>query len=822
MALKKLGLFVTALLLPWLSQTVCAQSTNSSPTVPSPTNSTSGPDISAAGSPASWSDNPSAALKRAETEKKMVVVEVSPNRNISGKKLETETFNDPKVQEELKKAVLVKIDPDQSEDAKTMAARLQIFTYPAIVILNYKGTIVANITGFQDAPALASVLSQYEELFQNNPLGPAPPDLTPDDPLMQALAHKPDDSDVPPRTVFYYMYYRDEITVHKDGSSSSLIRVCKYIAHPEFARTEAEISGISHRYLESLQKPRFIYARIVTPGGQSQSLDFSQISDKPYYTAGDVTWDERNLTLPSRRLKQGEILDYEQMIEVQPRIPGHFELRWDCLDNRYVSVDRELILHFPAELHLNKSAVRCDVPVDETKEPNGMITWHIKSSSPPPGSATLFLPDEAERWQGYLMDTPWTWDGFATWYRARLAGRDTINQDAKDMVAQMKQETSDPRELSFRLCRWVRENIRYYPIDLLESSLQPHTADETFHYRCGDSKDKTLLLQSLLREAGIPSSPVLIASGYGSRLNIGQPMILQFNHCLIAAQIGGADVYLDPAVDLGEEGGLPLTDANTQGLKIEATKSEIVTLPPYQARKEGNTINEDVVLHDDGSAIDTAHFQFVGPYAAQLKAMFARVPEDQTKDIFAQISKKSNKTLTDFSMTDPHRENGPLAINCVISDPQFARPSGRGLMLILGDNTAIKALVDGLSQPRTTPFRFYPSDPTISRYTVTLPPGTKLLAKPDDLHLATPFLIATQTTTLEGDKLELVNTYVTKDAVIPVTQEAAVLDAFQEIENSQPATFIVSPPSFPTEQPTGQNVQPAAVPPATPVPSQVD
>lgn len=801
-----------------------AQSTNSPVAVAPSTNSpaaappASAPDAASAGSSAvAWSSDLSAAMKQAEAEKKMVVVEVSPDWNISGKKLEGETFTDAKVAEELKAAVLVRINPEASDEAKTMAERLKVSTFPSVLILNYKGTVVVTLNGFQEAATFAPFLRQYVELFQENPLGPAPPELTPEDALMQAKARKPDDSDLPPRTAYYYLLNREEVTVRKDGSSSSVIRNAIYVAHPELV-TDNEVSGVSVRYDASCQKIHCDYARLINARGESENLDFSQVEDKPFDSAGDVSWDERRLVVPSRKLESGEILDYEVKTENQPRVPGHFELLWVTAGGKDIVVARDLILHFPAELNLSKTAVRCDLPIQETKEADGTTTWEIKSSAVPPGSDRLFLTEPSEGWQGYLFHTPWSWDELAAWYRGQLAGRDTLGKDAKDLVAQMKQQEPDAGDLALKLCHWVKKNIRYYPIDFRKASFQPHLADETFHYGCGDDKDMALLLQALLREAGIPSSPILLKPGYGSRLEADQPMLAQFDHCLVAAQIDGKDAYLDPMAEVEDKGWLSLNDANAQGLKIGETKAEIVTLPPYQPRETGNSVQMETEMHDDGSATTRSQYQYAGTYGEQMKAIFARVPAEQARETFAQNYQKVNQTLTDFSMSDPHVEGDAFTFTCVTSVPQFARPTLGGLMFTLGEKKASDTLVSDLSKPRTAPFRFYPSDPVVGRYVVKLPPGTRVLFKPDDLHFETPFLSATQTFKLEGDTLEMNNMYVTKDAIIPASREDEVIGAFQEIAERWQVSFIVSPIHPPAPAPSTMTEPPAPPPASVPSP----
>jgi hypothetical protein len=834
MASQLCKFLMTAWLLTGLTGMTTAQNTNSAaPAVPPTNDSTatppaSTPDASAPGTSA-WSTDLLAALKRAEAEKKMVVVEVSPDWNISGKKMETETFSDPKVQDQLKNAVLVKINPDASDDAKTMTARLKVFTYPSILILNYKGTVVAMATGFQDAGKFASFLSPYEESFQANPLGRAPPDLTPDDPLVKAEALKPEDDLLPVRTLFYHLLAREEITVHPDGGTTIFRRSAYCMVHPELARTDDDISGVSVRYDASRAKANFAFARIIRTDGQTENLDFSQVTDKPYYTTGDVSWDEHRLVIGSRKLGKGEIMDYEERIENTPRVPGHFELFWNTAEDRNVVVARELVLHFPAGMKLNKMAVRLDAPIQETKEPDGTITWQIKSSFSPQGSDSLFVANASETWSGYLFSTPWTWDDLASWYRGQISGRDTLSQDAKDVVQKIKLQTVDKADLPFKLRDWVKEHIRYYPVGFHLTSFQPHTADETFHYRCGDTRDTALLLQALLHEAGIASSPVLLNASYGHQLVAEQPMLTQFDHCLVAASDGAHDIYLDPVADVGEKDWLPLNDASVQGLKIGDTKAELVTLPPYRPRT-GDSFSQEAVLSPDGSATVTSHYQFVGYYANYFRSMLGRLSEAKAQETFASLYKKEDEKLTGFYMSDPHQQGESFDVTCVSFVPQFATRTYQGLIVTLGvkQSTAEK-MADSLARERIIPFRFYPSDPSVSHYTVTLPPGGKVLYKPDNLNLDTPFLNTTQSATQSGNQILWTTTYQTKDAIIPSAHQKEVKDVYREIKDHEHANFVLSlphaelPPSAPEAKPSLPPTSPPTPAPArTLAPSQVD
>lgn len=773
-----------------------------------------------AGSPPSsatsaWPTDLNAALKQAETEKKMVVVDITPDWNISGKRLDAESFSDPQVQSLLNTTVKVRLNPENSDDTKTQVDRLQVTTYPSILILNYKGTVVARMTGFQEAAKLQAFLAQYAGDFQDNPLGPIAPDLTPDDPLIQAEQHKPDPFSLPPRTVSYLLLDRCEETVAKDGSTRAVSRRSLYAVNPDLAR-EGELNGLSTVYDASRQKARFVYARIIDAAGKPHDLDVSQALDRTTYSYGDVTWDEHTLTLATPKLKQGEILDYEEEREAKPFLPGHFEFIWNTDSDRYTVVAKDLILRFPQDLGVTKTAVRCALPVTETKAADGTVTWELKSTATA-NPDNLFMTSLAESWQGYLFCTSWTWDALAAWFRSLDAGQDKLTPEAVAMVAQDKQQYPDHHDLVIALARWVYDNIRTLNTDYERSSRQPHPVDETLHYRCGDVKDQALLLRTLLREAGIPSSLALLRKGYASQIAGGQPMILQFDHCLVVAQVDGKDVYIDPLAEVSDSGWLPAWDSKAEALKISDKNNEKITLPAYQPRDIAPGERVGAELHPDGSATITSMFDFEGQLATQYKSIFSRITLDQARQTFAQTFKLRNEILTDFSMNDPRQPGTSFSITCVATAPQFSTMTGNGLTFRLGERGPSENWSARLDKPRTDPFRFYPSDPSVRSYTVTLPPGARLVSKPADLHLDTAFLTATQTSAIEDGKLVMTDSYAMKDAVIPAAQAEQVLNGFQRLEEHREGVFVISVGPPPAPEAAAIPPAPAPVPEPTPV-----
>lgn len=104
----------------------------------------------------SWEYNLGAALQKAKTAQKPVMVDFYTDWCGWCKKLDSDTYSNPNVGKLAKDFICVKVDADKYKDD---AAKYQVEGYPTILFLNYEGGIDERVVGYRGADDLTSIMS---------------------------------------------------------------------------------------------------------------------------------------------------------------------------------------------------------------------------------------------------------------------------------------------------------------------------------------------------------------------------------------------------------------------------------------------------------------------------------------------------------------------------------------------------------------------------------------------------------------------------------------------------------------------------------------
>mgnify|MGYP005841870013 CR=1 FL=1 len=107
-----------------------------------------------------WFTSLSDALAAAQEADNLVLVDAYADWCVWCKKLEKETFSDPKVQAQMKKFILLKIDTDGQPD---LARRFGVTGLPTTLVLDAKGKVVLSQPGFMPPEAYLGFLARAEK-----------------------------------------------------------------------------------------------------------------------------------------------------------------------------------------------------------------------------------------------------------------------------------------------------------------------------------------------------------------------------------------------------------------------------------------------------------------------------------------------------------------------------------------------------------------------------------------------------------------------------------------------------------------------------------
>jgi Domain of Unknown Function with PDB structure (DUF3857)/Transglutaminase-like superfamily len=110
------------------------------------------------------------------------------------------------------------------------------------------------------------------------------------------------------------------------------------------------------------------------------------------------------------------------------------------------------------------------------------------------------------------------------------------------------QAIQNPEQRIMAVLQTMQEDIRYFGIEMGESSHRPSSPSDTWTRRYGDCKDKAYLMSVILTRLGIPAVPALTSTKLEKAIVENLPAATAFNHVIVQAQLGKQTLWLDPTI----------------------------------------------------------------------------------------------------------------------------------------------------------------------------------------------------------------------------------------------------------------------------------
>ncbi len=112
----------------------------------------------------------------------------------------------------------------------------------------------------------------------------------------------------------------------------------------------------------------------------------------------------------------------------------------------------------------------------------------------------------------------------------------------------LRESGNDLKEFAHAAIRFVQDEIRYTGVEIGEYSHRAHRPNQVFAQRYGDCKDKSLLLVSLLRHAGLEAYMALVNTHLIGEIAQQLPSPLVFNHAIVQFTIDEKPYWVDPTI----------------------------------------------------------------------------------------------------------------------------------------------------------------------------------------------------------------------------------------------------------------------------------
>jgi hypothetical protein len=289
-------------------------------------------------------------------------------------------------------------------------------------------------------------------------------------------------------------------------------------------------------------------------------------------------------------LREGDILEYAySLVGVNPLFSSRFA---DDLDFQLeIPVDRifyRLLTHPDQNIQLKYFNTKEEPKVSDLSPTVRELRWELYQAA----------PLVTEEFQPAWYDThPWvqlsqynSWDEVIALFKPLFTiPADFDENPSQGMLDLVASWPGTPEQKALQAVRFVQDEVRYMGFEQGINGFKPHDPRLVFQQRLGDCKDKTMLLHTLLRMIGIPSTPVFVHHVKGAVLPHLLPSPVVFDHVILRIDFEGKPVWVDPTINLqggsldhlffpSYAAGLPINDAAEGLIELPAVTLEEPTL----------------------------------------------------------------------------------------------------------------------------------------------------------------------------------------------------------------------------------------------------
>jgi Tfp pilus assembly protein PilF len=433
-------------------------------------------------------------------------------------------------------------------------------------------------------------------------------------PLVKAAAQVPLDA----RQTHRYLLRQTVTRVNQDGTTSEFTQEVLRVENENGARALAAYSAT----YGSEQRIKFQAARVHRKGGGVEEVPVGS----------------------SRGRQAGEFSQYLRFsVRFPPLEPG------DAIEVRYRTDDLEQ--GFFGDYYGHVAYFGGEQAIDRARyvliAPKGRRFYVHTKGMPAAVAAVKPTIDEAAGTQTYVFEhegmaplesepnQPWwkellpqvqvstfqDWDSFAAWYWNLVKGQHEADDAIRAKVRELCEGATTPEERIRRVYHYVVSEIRYNASwEFGIHGFKPYNATQIYARKFGDCKDKATLINTMLREVGIESYPVLIFGEDARGVeDISLPLMGHFNHCISWVDFGQGGLFLDGTAEHHAFPNLPSMDYGAKVVVVSPQGGSVKEIP-YRG-PEQNAIREEhrVRLTEDGKGELTSVIEGTGSFDSVLR-----------------------------------------------------------------------------------------------------------------------------------------------------------------------------------------------------------
>jgi TonB family protein len=403
------------------------------------------------------------------------------------------------------------------------------------------------------------------------------------------------------------------------------------------------------------EEPPTLKARVITPDREEHVLDAKTISDSAARETDSKTYsDRRILRAPLPAMTVGAVVEEEFIKKETAPLFGAGTVSKFYFGHTVPVTQARLLLDAPASLPLQYRLDLLPNLKPQRIEQNGRVQIVFEAGPLEALDAVPdYLPNNVPVYPGVTFSTGASWQAMAEAYSKIVDERITTTNVAPQVKHFLLGKTSRSEKIT-ALVQGMNRQVRYTGIEFGEAAIIPHSPEETWSRKYGDCKDKSVLLVSLLRTAGIPAYVALLDAGFGQDVIPDLPGMGLFDHAIVYMP-GDPDVWIDATDEYARPGQLPAADQGRLALIARNGERTLRPTPVNSSSDNLLLVNQEFFLADNGPArvVETSepHGSLESSYRQSFTDENSKKSKEQLTDYMK--SRYLAQTLDRFDRTDP-------------------------------------------------------------------------------------------------------------------------------------------------------------------------
>ncbi len=389
-------------------------------------------------------------------------------------------------------------------------------------------------------------------------------------------------------------------------------------------------------YREGYQEVKILFANTIKPDGKVVALDRNDIQDTSMYAGYEFYTDlkVKKFTMPA--VEDGCVIEYAFEIRNLKPVLSFDYFNIFLFQNFYPIEEDIMEVVLPANIDLKYKKFKTEtaprIIVDGNKK--RYIFTNAKQNEIIPESRMPSLLEKDTFPQLYI----WTlnsWGEISKWYINLVLEQMQSDSDLENFTKQLIADKKTDEDKINAIFNFVSQNIRYISVLLGPHTHKPHKASEIFQKRYGDCKDKTTLLLTMLKIAGIEGMPALVPAN-GKYFDESVPSLNAFNHVIAVVPIKDKYFWLDATNETASYKSPPFSLPTTVFLINKDGTYRFIKTPELDDKNDSYRAEMNIDINQEGNAAIDYYYEYSGKAAESIRYFFKYSPPEQRKKYFEE------------------------------------------------------------------------------------------------------------------------------------------------------------------------------------------